>query len=72
MGKFMGKPRTGMNFEEHFGQIDPWQTGEDLVAQCEQARWLIELVEPSQRQGVATFHLFDADSGIGRKVGAVC
>jgi hypothetical protein len=32
VGKFMGKAGPGMDFQEHFGQINPRQPGEDRIA----------------------------------------
>jgi hypothetical protein len=32
MGRFMGKARPRMDFKEDFGEINPRESGEDLIA----------------------------------------
>ena len=64
----MRKAGPGMDFKEHFGKINPREPSKDLIAQFDQAGRFIELIEPGQRDGITTFHRFDTDRRIGRKV----
>jgi len=48
--------------------LNPREPSKDLIAQFDQAGRFIELIEPGQRNGIATFHRFDPDSRIGWKV----
>jgi hypothetical protein len=69
MGEGMGKASTGMDFQEHLGEIHSWESGEDVVAEREQAGGLLQFIEPGDSQCVMTVLLVYPDCSIRRQVG---
>jgi hypothetical protein len=58
-----------MDLEEYLREINLWGPGKDVVTECDQAGWLLELIESRDGKHGTTVALFHTELGIGRKVG---
>ena len=64
----MRETRPGMYFEEDFRQINAWQPRQHLLAQFDQARWLLQFIETRDGECVSALYLFYTDRSIRRQV----